>query len=428
MNSVQLHDYFKDTSGVITDSRKLIQDCFFIALRGATFDGNLFAVEAIKKGARYALVDRPEIAKMNDRLILVKDTLKSLQNLAQYHRNTLQAKIIALTGSNGKTTTKELIKNVLNEKFVSKATHGNLNNHIGVPLTLLSFDEKTEMGIVEMGANHKKEIDFLCRIAQPDYGLITNFGEAHLEGFGGIQGVIQGKSEMYDYLSQNNGTLFLNIDDPLQERWKSHPSHFTFGERSKAECRLKYLKGVSKPLALDLEGEIIESQLYGEYNFSNIAAAIAIGKFFQLNVEQIRSGIYSYKPNNNRSEIVQKGNNKIVLDAYNANPSSMKAAIQSFVSNNKKKGAVILGDMYELGNHAATAHQQVIDQLEKTNLEYILVVGDNFFHTQSKDPRVFRFLGLEEIKNYLNQNPLDKFNILIKGSRRMTMEKLLEHL
>lgn len=428
MNSAQLHDYFKDTSGVVTDSRKLIQDCFFIALRGDTFDGNLFAEEAIKKGARYALVDRPEIAKMNDRLILVDDTLKSLQNLAQYHRNRLQAKIIALTGSNGKTTTKELIKNVLSEKFITKATHGNLNNHIGVPLTLLSFDEKIEMGIVEMGANHKKEIDFLCRIAQPDYGLITNFGEAHLEGFGGIKGVIQGKSEMYHYLSQNGGTLFLNIDDPLQSLWKSHQSHFTFGQSPKANCSLKYLKRASKPLALDLEGEIIESQLYGEYNFSNIAAAMAIGKFFQLSVEQIRSGVNSYKPTNNRSEIIQRGNNKIVLDAYNANPSSMKAAIQSFVSYGKKKRAVILGDMFELGNHAATAHQQIVDLLEKTNLEHILLVGDNFLQTQSKDPRVHVFKGHEEIKNYLNQSPLDKANILIKGSRGMAMEKILDHL
>ena len=205
MNLMQLHDYFKDSSGVVTDSRKLIQDCFFIALRGENFDGNQFAEAAIEKGAKYALVDRPEIAQKNERLILVENTLQSLQELAQYHRKNLKAKIIALTGSNGKTTTKELISNVLATQLNTKATKGNFNNHIGVPLTLLDFDENTEIGIVEMGANHKKEIEFLCQLAQPDIGLITNFGQAHLEGFGGIEGVIQGKSEMYEYLSKAGG-------------------------------------------------------------------------------------------------------------------------------------------------------------------------------------------------------------------------------
>ena len=239
---MQLHDYFKDSTGVVTDSRKLTQDCFFIALRGENFDGNEFAEIALKKGAKYALVDRPEIAKKNKRLILVENTLQSLQELAQYHRKNLNAKIIALTGSNGKTTTKELISSVMAEKFYTKATRGNLNNHIGVPLTLLDFDEKTEIGIVEMGANHKKEIDFLCQLAQPDIGLITNFGQAHLEGFGGIEGVIQGKSEMYEHLSKTGGTIVLNIDDPLQRKWMSYQPHYTYGEDAGADCFVKYLK------------------------------------------------------------------------------------------------------------------------------------------------------------------------------------------
>ena len=428
MNLMQLHDYFKDSTGVVTDSRKLTQDCFFIALRGENFDGNEFAEIALEKGAKYALVDRPEIAKKNKRLILVENTLQSLQELAQYHRKNLNAKIIALTGSNGKTTTKELISSVMAEKFYTKATRGNLNNHIGVPLTLLDFDEKTEIGIVEMGANHKKEIDFLCQLAQPDIGLITNFGQAHLEGFGGIEGVIQGKSEMYEHLSKTGGTIVLNIDDPLQRKWMSYQPHYTYGEDAGADCFVKYLKRKHKRLALTLEEKTIESQLYGEYNFSNIGAAVALGKFFDLNVEQIKKGVSIYESNNNRSQSILKGNNRIILDAYNANPSSMKASITSFISNKKNKGTVILGDMFELGTFADTAHQEIINQLESSDLNSILIVGEHFLKTQSRDPRVHSFQSLDEIKNYLIQNPFEQTDILIKGSRGMTMETLLDYL
>jgi len=428
MNLTQLHDYYKDTSGVVTDSRKLIQNCFFIALRGENFDGNQFAETAIAQGAKYALVDRSEIAKKSDRLLLVDNTLESLQELAQYHRNKLKAKIIALTGSNGKTTTKELIMSVLGKKFDTKATKGNLNNHIGVPLTLLDFDQNTEIGIVEMGANHQKEIDFLCQLAQPDIGLITNFGEAHLEGFGGVEGVIKGKSELYKYLSQTKGTIILNIDDSIQNKWKSYSPHYTFGEDAKADCRLEYLKRKSQPLAISTEGKTIESQLFGEYNYSNIAVAVALGKFFDLNLEQIEEGISGYRPTNNRSQIIHKGTNKITLDAYNANPSSMKASITSFVNNREKKGVVILGDMFELGTQTASAHQEILNLVVETNVEDILVVGKYFFKTQTQDPRVQFFSTLEEIKNFLIQNPFDKSDILIKGSRGMTLETLLKQL
>lgn len=428
MNLTQLHDYYKHTSGVVTDSRKLIQNCFFIALRGENFDGNQFAETAIAQGAKYALVDRSEIAKKSDRLLLVDNTLESLQELAQYHRNKLKAKIIALTGSNGKTTTKELIMSVLGKKFDTKATKGNLNNHIGVPLTLLDFDQNTEIGIVEMGANHQKEIDFLCQLAQPDIGLITNFGEAHLEGFGGVEGVIKGKSELYKYLSQTKGTIILNIDDSIQNKWKSYSPHYTFGEDAKADCRLEYLKRKSQPLAISTEGKTIESQLFGEYNYSNIAVAVALGKFFDLNLEQIEEGISGYRPTNNRSQIIHKGTNKITLDAYNANPSSMKASITSFVNNREKKGVVILGDMFELGTQTASAHQEILNLVVETNVEDILVVGKYFFKTQTQDPRVKFFSTLEEIKNFLIQNPFDKSDILIKGSRGMTLETLLEQL
>ena len=428
MNIIKLHDYFKDSSGVVIDSRKLIQDCFFIALRGENFDGNEFAEVALKKGAKYALVDRPEIANKSERLILVDNTLKSLQELAQYHRKNIETKIIALTGSNGKTTTKELIKNVLEKKFNTKATRDNLNNHIGVPLTLLDFNEKTEIGIVEMGANHKKEIDFLCQLAQPDIGLITNFGQAHLDGFGGIEGVIKGKSEIYKYLFNTGGTIILNIDDPLQKRWMSYNSIFTFGEDLGADCCVKYLKRKQMPLALTFEEKTIESQLYGEYNFSNIGTAVALGKFFDLNIEQIKAGITSYESRNNRSQNILKGSNRIILDAYNANPSSMKASITSFIDNKKNKGSVILGDMHELGKITGTAHQKIINQLESTDINSILIVGEHFFKTQSNDPRVRAFKTLDETKDYLIQNPFEDTEILIKGSRGMTMEKLLDYL
>jgi UDP-N-acetylmuramoyl-tripeptide--D-alanyl-D-alanine ligase len=428
MNLTKLHDYYKDTSGVVTDSRKLTQNCFFIALRGDNFDGNQFAETAIAQGAKYALVDRPEIAKKSDRLLLVDNTLESLQELAQYHRNKLKAKIIALTGSNGKTTTKELIMSVLGKKFDTKATKGNLNNHIGVPLTLLDFDQNTEIGIVEMGANHQKEIDFLCQLAQPDIGLITNFGEAHLEGFGGVEGVIKGKSELYKYLSQTNGTIILNIDDSIQSKWESYSPLYTFGEDVKADCRLEYLKRKSQPLAISTKGKTIESQLFGEYNYSNIAVAVALGEFFDLNLEQIEEGISGYRPTNNRSQIIHKGTNKITLDAYNANPSSMKASITSFVNNREKKGVVILGDMFELGTQTASAHQEILNLVVETNVEDILVVGKYFFKTQTQDPRVQYFSTMEEIKNFLIQNPFDKSDILIKGSRGMTLETLLEQI
>ena len=425
---MQLHDYFKDSTGVVTDSRKLIQDCLFIALRGENFDGNQFAESAIEKGAKYALVDRPEIARKNERLILVEDTLQSLQELAKYHRKKIKAKIIGLTGSNGKTTTKELINSVLSKKFNTKATLGNFNNHIGVPLTLLEFDEDTEIGIIEMGANHQKEIDFLCQLAQPELGLITNFGQAHLQGFGGIEGVITGKSEIYEYLSQTGGTIILNIDDPLQRKWMSYDPHYTFGEHTDANCRLEYLKRKYKPLALNLEDQTIESQLYGEYNFSNMGAAVALGKFFGLSQEQIQLGISSYQSTNNRSQRIEKDNNKIILDAYNANPSSMKASISSFINNKRNKGVVILGDMFELGRFTQQAHQQIIEQLESTQIERILLVGKYFFKTQSSDPRLSRFESLEEIKNYLSQNPIENSDILIKGSRGMTMESVVDNL
>ena len=426
--NLQVHHCFKDSSGVVTDSRKLSPDCLFIALRGENFDGNQFAEMAIESGAKYALVDQPEIAKRNTRMILVEDTLKTLQQLAQYHRKTLKAKIIGLTGSNGKTTTRELIKSVLSQKYNTQASKGNFNNHIGVPLTLLDFDENTEIGIVEMGANHLREIDFLCQLAQPDVGLITNFGEAHLEGFGGLDGVIKGKSELHNYLSQTSGTIILNIDDPIQKKWKLYNPNFTFGEDKEADCHLEYLKRKSKSLAIRTEDKTIESKLYGEYNYTNIATAVALGRYFKLTFEQIKLGVSTYKPSNNRSQIIHSGNNTITLDAYNANPTSMSASISSFENNRKKRGVVILGDMFELGKFTEEAHQKILNQLISTAINDILLLGACFFKTKSKDSRVRLFKSDKEIIGYLIDNPVSESDILIKGSRVMAMEKLLEYL
>ena len=428
MNLTQLHDYFKDSSGVVTDSRELTQDSFFISLKGENFDGNQFAKMALESGAKYALVDRPEIAKENNRLILVNDTMQTLQELAQFHRKSLKTKIIAITGSNGKTTTKELIKSVLSQKFKTQSTKGNFNNHIGVPLTLLNFDENTDIGIVEMGANHQKEIDFLCQLAQPEIGLITNFGEAHLEGFGGLEGVIKGKCELYEYLSQSKGTIILNTDDSIQKKWQFYSPHFTFGENADAECHLEYLKRKSLPLTIRTEGKTIKSQLYGEYNYTNLGVAIALGKFFGLTFEQIKLGISCYKPNNNRSQIIRKGSNTIILDAYNANPTSMCASINSFENNRKKRGVVILGDMFELGKYTEEAHQKVLNQLISTDIDEILLLGTHFFGTNSQDSRVQLFKSDAEIRSYLIDHPFSESEILLKGSRGMSIEKLLKYL
>lgn len=424
--NLHLHDYFKDSTGIVIDSRKIIQDCLFVAIRGKNFDGNQFAEVAIEKGAKYAIVDQPEIAKKNKKFVLVENTLQSLQNLARFHRKSLKAKIVALSGSNGKTTTKELVSNVLATKFNTKSTKGNYNNHIGVPLTLLDFDEGTEIGIVEMGANHLNEIKFLCELAQPDIGLITNFGQAHLQGFGGIEGVIQGKSEMYEYLSKVGGTIIINTDDQIQKKWLSYNPHYSFGEDIISNCRIKYLKRKNKPLSLTIENTIIESKLYGEFNFSNIAAAVALGKFFNVSLEKINEGISSYVSNNNRSQNLFKGSNRITLDAYNANPSSMNASIVAFLKNKKNKSCVILGDMFELGRFTLKAHQEILDKLESTDINSIILIGENFFKVRTHDPRVRSFKSLEEIRDFLIQNPFEETDILIKGSRGMRLETLLE--
>ena len=426
MSPAKLHEYFKISTGVATDSRLLKNGCLFVALKGKNFDGNKFAIEALKKGAKFAIVDSSSVAKKSNKIILVEDSLKALQELAQFHRKQITTKIIALTGSNGKTTTKELILSVLSQKYNTKGTFGNLNNHIGVPLTLLQFDEKTEIGVVEMGANHIGEIDLLSKIADPNFGLITNFGHAHLEGFGGFEGVIKGKSELYEYLFEKSGTTFLNIDDPLQIKWRNKLNSFTFGEDNNANCQIKYMREKFKPLSISFEKKTIKSQIYGNYNFTNISTAIAVGKYFKLSFDEIRKGINSFLPSNNRSQIIFKGSNRIILDAYNANPTSMKASILSFCEAKQKKSVVVLGDMLELGGYTEIAHQDIIKQIIDSNVEEVLTIGDCFFQTESEDKRLKKFKTIFEAEEYISKKNYTDREFLIKGSRSTALEHLLE--
>ena len=426
MSPAKLHEYFKISTGVATDSRLLKNGCLFVALKGKNFDGNKFAIEALKKGAKFAIVDSSNVAKKSNKIILVEDSLKALQELAQFHRKQITTKIIALTGSNGKTTTKELILSVLSQKYNTKGTFGNLNNHIGVPLTLLQFDEKTEIGVVEMGANHIGEIDLLSKIADPNFGLITNFGHAHLEGFGGVEGVIKGKSELYEYLFEKSGTTFLNIDDPLQIKWRNKLNSFTFGEDNNANCQIKYMREKFKPLSISFEKKTIKSQIYGNYNFTNISTAIAVGKYFKLSFDEIRKGINSFLPSNNRSQIIFKGSNRIILDAYNANPTSMKASILSFCEAKQKKSVVVLGDMLELGVYTEIAHQDIIKQIIDSNVEEVLTIGDCFFQTESEDKRLKKFKTIFEAEEYISKKNYTDREFLIKGSRGTALEHLLE--
>lgn len=357
-------------------------------------------------------------------MMLVNNTLESLQKLARYHRNQLKTQIIALTGSNGKTTTKELISSVLSEKFNTQATAGNLNNHIGVPLTLLSLTPETEMAVVEMGANHPGEINALCEIADPDYGYITNFGKAHLEGFGSLKGVIKGKTELYRYLKKNDKKVFINGRNETQIAHSEHMERIVFGpDDSDYPVTLLSSKG---NLRVKFQDEEIQSNLSGDYNFENIAAAIAIGAYFKLSGSEIKAGIENYIPKNNRSEIIQKGTNTIILDAYNANPTSMMAALENFKKIDSMNKILILGDMFELGPEAADEHQNIVDFLSEDFPGRTYLVGSNFAQTRTNIPFIEKFETFDDLKQELYDNPPLSAHILIKGSRGMALERVLD--
>jgi UDP-N-acetylmuramoyl-tripeptide--D-alanyl-D-alanine ligase len=424
MSIEQLHRLFLKASQACTDSRNIPQNAMFFALKGANFNGNAFAVEAIQQGAMYAVADEEEFAGP-EAVILVDNVLETLQQLANYHRHYCKARIIALTGSNGKTTTKELIKAVLSRKYRTIATQGNLNNHIGVPLTLLSIKEDTELAIVEMGANHKKEIGFLCGIAEPDYGYITNFGKAHLEGFGGIDGVIEGKSELYDYLMNAKKYIFFNADDPVQlQRIGNYAVSIGFSAQGKTGLPVRFL-GASPFVSLQYEGLDIQTRLMGSYNFSNCAVAALAGHYFEVPAKDIKDALEEYTPSNNRSQLIEKNAYRILLDAYNANPTSMKAALENFKSIERGYKIAFLGDMFELGEAAAGEHQAIADLANKINLNQVYLIGENFSEVDSPFPK---FGSYKQFETFIKNNPPKPANILIKGSRGMALERILEWL
>ncbi|MNE11277.1 UDP-N-acetylmuramoyl-tripeptide--D-alanyl-D-alanine ligase [compost metagenome] len=399
----------------------------FFAIKGEKFDANTFAKEALELGALYVIIDN-ESYFIDDRTILVENSLQTLQELARFHRNYLALPIVALTGSNGKTTTKELINVVLSKKFRTKATVGNLNNHIGVPLTLLSFTKETEIGIVEMGANHQKEIEFLCQIAQPDFGYITNFGKAHLEGFGGVEGVIAGKSEMYQYLAAKGKTVFVNLEDPIQIEKSKGIKSFTFGVK-KENADLNIQNITANPfVVIEYNDFAIESHLIGLYNANNINAATAIGKYFDVKESDIKSAIENYIPANNRSQMMQKGSNEIILDAYNANPSSMAVAITNFLQLDKKKKVMILGDMFELGDESLQEHKVIIDSLANQKEAFCFLIGKAFFTGKISNDNIQFFETFDAFAEFLKTFKFDSNMILIKGSRGMALERTLDYI
>lgn len=424
MNIKSLYSLFLKSNSVCTDTRNLKKNDIFFALKGDNFNANKFAKEALNKGATYAIIDEAEYENKNT--ILVEDVLKTLQELALHHRKQLNIPVIALTGSNGKTTTKELINAVLSQKFNTTATAGNFNNHIGVPLTLLSMTNETEIGIVEMGANHQKEIEFLCNIVEPDYGLITNFGKAHLEGFGGIEGVIKGKSELYEHLKRYNKTAFINSDD-----WKqvtqigSYPTIITFGTKTDNNCIVAFKKA-DPYVELNYKNLVIKSKLIGQYNFGNIASAIAVGDYFKISPEKIKEAIENYSPQNNRSEILQIDNREIILDAYNANPTSMSAAINSFDKLNRPHKIAFLGDMFELGVDSTMEHQNIVDLVSDLDIDRVIFIGEDFSKTKLSSKTSEAFKTFNEFKNEFDFSKTANSTILIKGSRGMALERILE--
>lgn len=427
MTIQNIHDLFIKSNKVSIDTRKIEPNSFFVAIKGERFDANTFAKEALERGASYVIIDN-ESYFIDDRTILVNDSLETLQELAKFHRQYLKLPIIALTGSNGKTTTKELINVVLSKKYKTKATIGNLNNHIGVPLTLLSFTKETQIGIVEMGANHQKEIEFLCEIAQPDYGYITNFGKAHLEGFGGVEGVIKGKSEMYTYLKANEQSVFVNLDDEIQKQKTEHFHRITFSQKEKSVN--VFIENVTANPFVKIKalGTEINSHLIGLYNANNINAAITIGNHFEVPTEDIKGAIESYIPENNRSQLLTKGSNEIILDAYNANPSSMLVALENFIQLDKTNKCIIIGDMYELGEESFAEHKAIVSFLNRnSNFESHFVGKDFFANAISKDNFYF-YQTFEDFAKYLSSVKIENKTLLVKGSRGMALERTLEYL
>ncbi|MFZ4399532.1 MAG: UDP-N-acetylmuramoyl-tripeptide--D-alanyl-D-alanine ligase [Bacteroidales bacterium] len=429
MNIEEIYKIFELHPKISTDSRNIIPDSLFFALKGENFDGNTFAEFSLNNGAAFAIIDNAKYYK-GKQYILVENVLKTMQSLAAFHRNTLTIPIIGITGTNGKTTTKELINSVLSQKYKVLATIGNLNNHIGVPLTLLSIKEEHEIAIIEMGANHIGEIKELCEISNPDFGIITNIGKAHLEGFGGIEGVIQTKNDLYKAIRKKKGKVFVNFNNELLMNLSEGIKKITYGENTSAYCSGKLLN--ANPFVniqyccTDLYDEI-QTQLIGIYNLENILAAIAIGFYFNVPQIQIKKSLEAYKPGNNRSQVLKTSKNTLVLDAYNANPSSLAAAIRNFSEIYAENKVIIIGDMLELGIYSKEEHLNILKIIEELDFQKVLLIG-NEFSSVCNHSLWNCFQDSESAKNWFFKNPIENAFILIKGSRGIKMEKIIEAL
>ncbi|MCZ2101887.1 MAG: UDP-N-acetylmuramoyl-tripeptide--D-alanyl-D-alanine ligase [Chitinophagales bacterium] len=421
MEIQDLYFRWKQSTGIATDSRKVEPSQIFFALKGDTFDGNAYAMAALDQGASLVVVDDPSLAHEQDsRIVIVEDVLTTLQLLARHHRDQLNIPILAITGSNGKTTTKELTRDVLLSKYRILATRGNLNNHIGVPLTVLSITDEIELAIIEMGANHQGEIDLLCKVTNPDYGMITNIGKAHLDGFGGMEGIKKGKSELYRYLSAHGGTIFLNEEDETLK------SLVPVGCAVVPYCPSDILqvRDDHDMISYESNGCLYQTQLYGAYNINNIAFAVAAGRYFNVPEDQIHLAITSYKPGNNRSQLFKYQSNHIILDAYNANPSSMKASIESFVKMGGEQ-VIVLGDMFELGTYAKEEHAAVLDLIDNYVFVDKIFIGAAFLSVSQGHSGHF-FKDIDTAKAYFRNCHFHNKNILLKGSRGIAVERILE--
>lgn len=427
MDINKLYSLFLKHPIVCTDSRSIVKGSIFFALKGESFNGNKFANNAIEEGCAFAIIDEKKY-KQSEKQILVYDVLETLQELASFHRKQLNIPFIGITGTNGKTTTKELINAVLSKKFKTHATRGNLNNHIGVPLTILEIPQDTEIAIIEMGANHPKEIAHLCKIANPDYGIITNIGRAHLEGFGSFEGVINTKKELYEHIKMSEGSIFINREDNLLMDISEGIKKYTYGNRIDADSKGKYLQA-SPFMVMELHSKrgilYVRTKLIGNYNYENAMAAACIGRYFKIDDLEIKEALESYIPSNNRSQLMKTDDNVIIVDAYNANPTSMTASVCNFAQIQAKNKALILGDMLELGNVSEEEHNKIINLLKETGYSSVFLVGTHFYNS-SIEHNFNKFYNIEDLLVYLESSPIKEHTILLKGSRGIKLEKCIK--
>lgn len=436
---MQLYSYFEKHPIITTDSRNCPEGSMFFALKGEKFNANAFAAQAIANGCAYAVVDEEEYA-LDEHYILVDDVLESLQDLARYHRTLLATPIIGITGSNGKTTSKELIASVLSQDYNIHFTKGNYNNHIGVPLTLLQMQEDHQVAIIEMGANHLGEIKILCDIAMPNYGIITNVGKAHLEGFGSFEGIMKTKGELYDSIAKTGKLIFMNHDNHFLQNMAAKAGldnrqilSFSMGAENKQS--IVYGEIIASQPLLSMRVKLhtseqfeVHTQLVGNYNAENVLAAITIGSYYGMNAETLKMGIESYVPQNNRSQLTQTVNNKLVVDAYNANPTSMAAAIENFAQLTDENKVLILGDMLEMGSESLNEHQKIVDLVAEHNFEQVFIVGTEFAATNFAlaNNKCRHFANVTDLQSYLADNQQMNKTVLIKGSRGIQLEKCIE--